>query len=90
MEEYEITMSSGEVVYILAANLEDAAWTAFELSKDMNTKLKDVALIYVKEKEVFPQQLGNVSDSTAWDVSRLFVWRVYGVACWWVGDPLQR
>ena len=65
MNEYTVHMSSGESVYILAADLEEAAWHAFELSKDMNTKLKDVALIYVKEKEVFPQQLGDVSDSTA-------------------------
>ena len=64
MEEYEITMSNGEVTYILAPDLEQACWDAFDLSKEMNTKLKDVALIYVKEKEVFPQQLGDVSDST--------------------------
>ena len=54
MLEYEITMSSGEVVYILATNVEQACWDAFALSKEMNTKLKDVVPTYVKEKEVFP------------------------------------
>ena len=64
MEEYEVAMSNGEVVYILAPNLEQACWDAFELSKGKNTKLKDVVPTYVKEKEVFPQQLGDASDST--------------------------
>lgn len=56
MNEYTVHMSSGESVYILAADLEEAAWHAFELSKDMNTKLKDVIPNHVKEKEVFPEQ----------------------------------
>jgi hypothetical protein len=59
MIEYEVTMSSGEVVYILAADLEEAAWLAFEASKDMNTQLKDVIPTYVRQnqqtKEVFPK-----------------------------------
>ncbi len=56
MNEYTVHMSSGESVYILAADLEEAAWHAFELSKDMNTKLKDVIPTHVKEEEVFPKQ----------------------------------
>jgi len=59
MIEYEVTMSSGEVVYILAADLEEAAWLAFEASKDMNTQLKDVIPTYVGQnqqtQEVFPK-----------------------------------
>jgi hypothetical protein len=59
MIEYEVTMSSGEVVYILAADLEEAAWLAFEASKDMNTQLKDVIPTYVRQnqqtQEVFPK-----------------------------------
>ena len=47
MEEYEITMSNGEVIYILAPDLEQACWDAFELSKGKNTKLKDVVQTYV-------------------------------------------
>jgi hypothetical protein len=42
LREYEIVLSSGEVMYILAANLEQAAWDAFELSVDRNVKLVNV------------------------------------------------
>ena len=61
MTEYEITMSSGETVYVLAADLEEAAWLAFELSKDMDATLKDVIPTDVRKqkqtkKEVFPKQ----------------------------------
>lgn len=58
MTEYEITMSSGETVYILAADLEDAAWQAFQLSKDANTTLKDVIPTYVKQ-EILSSQMGT-------------------------------
>jgi hypothetical protein len=57
MTEYEITMSSGETVYVLAADLEDAAWQAFQLSKDANTTLKDVIPTYVKQ-EILSSQMG--------------------------------
>lgn len=42
LREYEIMLSSGEVMYILAANLEQAAWDALELSVDRNVKLVNV------------------------------------------------
>ena len=42
LREYEIVLSSGEVMYILAANLEQAAWDALELSVDRNVKLVNV------------------------------------------------
>lgn len=58
MTEYEITMSSGETVYVLAADLEDAAWQAFQLSKDANTTLKDVIPTYVKQ-EILSSQMGT-------------------------------
>ncbi len=58
MTEYEITMSSGETVYVLAADLEDAAWQAFQLSKDANTTLKDVIPTYVKQ-EILSSQVGT-------------------------------
>ena len=61
MTEYEITMSSGETVYVLAADLEEAAWLAFELSKDMDATLKDVIPTNVRKQkqtkeEVLPKQ----------------------------------
>ena len=58
MTEYEITMSSGETVYVLAADLEDAAWQAFQLSKDAQTTLKDVIPTYVKQ-EILSSQVGT-------------------------------
>lgn len=42
LREYEVMLSSGEVMYLLAANLEDAAWDALELSVDRNVKLVNV------------------------------------------------
>jgi hypothetical protein len=42
LREYEVTLSSGEIMYLLAANLEDAAWDALELSVDRNVKLVNV------------------------------------------------
>ena len=58
MIQYEITMSSGEVFYILAADLEDAAWQGLQLSTDRNTILKDVIPTYVKQK-ILPTQMGS-------------------------------
>jgi len=43
--EYQVTLSSGEKMYILAANSMDAAYSALELSEDRNTKLINVSLI---------------------------------------------
>lgn len=42
LREYCVTLSSGEELYILAANLKDAAYDALELSKDTNTQLINV------------------------------------------------
>ena len=56
MEEYELIFVSGEVVYILADDLEDAAWHAVELQKELNTTIKDIVPTYVKEK-ILAQQL---------------------------------
>lgn len=64
MEEYGVSMSNGEVVYILAPDLEQACWDAFELSKEMNTKLKDVVPTYVKKEKVFSKQLDTNSNRT--------------------------
>jgi len=43
--EYNVTLSSGEILYILAANYEEAAWHALELSEDREAQLQDVRLI---------------------------------------------
>jgi hypothetical protein len=42
MREYNVTLSSGETMYILAASTMDAAYSALELSEDRNTTLVDV------------------------------------------------
>jgi len=46
LHEYNVTLSSGEVMYILAANSEEAAWDALELSMDRQCKLTDVRRTY--------------------------------------------
>lgn len=38
---FEVTLSSG-VMYLLAPNSEQAAWTALELSHERNSKLLNV------------------------------------------------
>ena len=42
LHEYCVTLSSGENMYILAANSEEAAWDALELSMDRQCKLTNV------------------------------------------------
>jgi len=44
LREYNVTLSSGETIYILARNSEDAAWSALELAEDRTLKLVDVRL----------------------------------------------
>lgn len=44
-EEYAVTLQEGEelnTMYLLAPSLEDAAWSALELSMDRNAILKNV------------------------------------------------
>ena len=45
LREYQVTLSSGEQIYILAANSMDAAYSALELSEDRNVTLLNVSLI---------------------------------------------
>ena len=45
LQEYQVTLSSGEKMYILAANSMDAAYSALELSEDRNSKLLNVRII---------------------------------------------
>ena len=44
LKSYEVCLSD-EVIYILAASSEEAAWMALELSDDMNSNLLDVRLL---------------------------------------------
>ena len=44
LREYNVTLSSGENIYILARNSEEAAWSALELAEDRTLKLVDVRL----------------------------------------------
>lgn len=42
--EYNVTLSSGDTVYILARSSEEAAWHALELAADRTVELVDVRL----------------------------------------------
>ena len=44
LREYNVTLSSGETIYILAHDSEQAAWSALELAEDRSLKLVDVRL----------------------------------------------
>ena len=44
LREYNVILSSGGPTYILAANAEEAAWSALELSEDRQCKLINVML----------------------------------------------
>ncbi len=45
LQEYKVTLSSGEKMFILAANSMDAAYSALELSEDKHTKLLNVRIV---------------------------------------------
>ena len=45
LREYQVTLSSGEQIYILAANSMDAAYSALELSEDRDVNLLNVSLL---------------------------------------------
>ncbi len=45
LQEYQVTLSSGEQMYILAADPMDAAYSALELSEDRDVNLINVSLI---------------------------------------------
>nr|BAR32657.1 hypothetical protein [uncultured Mediterranean phage uvMED] len=44
LREYNVTLSSGEVVYYLAQSSEIAAWNALELAEDRSLTVIDVRL----------------------------------------------
>ena len=45
LQEYQVTLSSGEQMYILAADSMDAAYSALELSEDRDVNLLNVSLL---------------------------------------------
>ena len=50
MDEYHIVFKDGETQYILAENLEAAAWAAYDLARTENKQLKDIIPTYVKQQ----------------------------------------
>ena len=58
MNEYQIVFKDGDVQYILAEDLESAAWTAYELSQATKQTLKDIIPTYVKQK-ILSSQMGT-------------------------------
>ena len=58
MNEYQIVFKDGDVQYILAEDLETAAWSAYELAQATKQTLKDIIPNYVKEK-ILSSQVGT-------------------------------
>ena len=63
MDEYHIVFKDGEVQYILAENLEAAAWAAYDLARTENKQLKDIIPSYVKQ-QILPQQMETSKESS--------------------------
>lgn len=57
MHEYHIEFTDGEVQYILAKDLEEAAWAAIDLAYTQDKSIKDIIPTYVKEK-ILSSQMG--------------------------------
>ncbi len=54
LKEYEARMISGERIYFLSENIENAAWDALKLAEASDDILADVIpteLLYVREEE---------------------------------------
>ena len=58
MNEYHIEFTDGEVQYILAKDLEEAAWAAIDLAFNLDKNLKNIIPTYVKQK-ILPTQMGT-------------------------------
>lgn len=57
LTEYLVTLSSGEEIYIAAADSMDAAYCAIELSKDIEHEILDIEIVN-EQATLFPEQLG--------------------------------
>ena len=55
-QEYQIVFANGFVQHILAKDLEAAAWTAYDMSRELKLQLKDIIPTHVT-KEVLSQQM---------------------------------
>lgn len=58
MTEYTIVFTDGEEMYILAKDLEEAAWAAIDLAYTQDKSLKDIIPTYVKQ-EILSSQVGT-------------------------------
>jgi len=63
MTEYTIVFSDGEEMYILAKDLEEAAWSAIDLAKAENKQLKDIIPSYVKQ-QILSEQMETSKESS--------------------------
>lgn len=63
MEEYQIVFKNGDVQYILAENLEEAAWSAYELARTTDSTLKDIIPSYVQQ-QILSQQMEASQEPT--------------------------
>ena len=55
-QEYKIVFVNGFYQHILAKDLEAAAWTAYDMSRELKLQLKDIIPTHVT-KEVLSQQM---------------------------------
>ena len=63
MDEYHIEFTDGEVQYILAENLEEAAWSAIDLAYNLDKSVKDIIPTYVKQ-QILSQQMETSKESS--------------------------
>ena len=56
MTEYTIVFTDGEEMYILAKDLEEAAWSAIDLAYNLDKSIKDIIPTYVKQ-QILSQQM---------------------------------
>ena len=56
MDEYSIVFTDGEEIYILAKDLEEAAWSAIDLAYNLDKCVKDIIPTYVKQ-QILSQQM---------------------------------
>ena len=63
MTEYTIVFSDGEEIYILAEDLEEAAWSAIDLAYNLDKSVKDIIPTYVKQ-QILSQQMESSKKSS--------------------------
>jgi len=63
MTEYTIVFSDGEEMYILAEDLEEAAWSAIDLAYNLDKSVKDIIPTYVKQ-QILSQQMESSKKSS--------------------------